>query len=291
MDEHERSVKNAEKAGDELAILFASIGSVSRPTGELFTSYRNARRALRAAIADAVAARSIMTTLVEDVRRIVETILRRAADIGDAQSRVDADVWGLNFTPSFLDSNVLAESVDAITLQTESQRAQVLAAVRAGSATAPQLLGANGSLGMVTPAPIALGLTRAAVSTHAYAYHESVTQSIENTPGRMVGQYVRQAVAAIDAKTTDCCLRVHGQTAPIDGMFTLTGTPKFADRLAYPPFHWRCRTATALVFKSLENDSLTQRMIASAKAERAARDAGGSTQGRYTNAFSGGGRT
>jgi hypothetical protein len=288
MDEHERSVDNALAAGDALGVLFARIGSVSRPSGELFTAYRAARRALRAAIEDVIAARSIMTALVDDVRRIVTSIVARAAIIGEEQAETDAAIWALNFIPSGVDTNVLAEYVDAITLQTESQRAQVLAVVRAGGATVPQILGTGASLGLVNPSPVSVGITRAVTSTHAYAYKTAVEQSIEATPGRETRQYLRQAVAAIDAKTTDCCLRVHGQTAPLNGMFTLTGTPRFADRMPYPPFHWNCRTATALVFAALENDTLTQRMVASAAAEMSARAQGGTTAGKTSNAFAGG---
>ncbi len=56
------------------------------------------------------------------------------------------------------------------------------------------------------------------------------------------------AVAVIDNRTTDCCQRVHGQVQPLDQPFVLTGEPRFADRMQWPGFHWRCRTSVVVVF-------------------------------------------
>ncbi len=70
---------------------------------------------------------------------------------------------------------------------------------------------------------------------------------------RATGQtWERQAIAAIDERTTDCCLRVHGQVQDLDTSFDLTGTPRFADRVKNPPFHWFCRTSTALYHEGFE---------------------------------------
>lgn len=82
----------------------------------------------------------------------------------------------------------------------------------------------------------------------------------------------RQAIAAIDERTTDCCLRVHGQVVGMDEPFRLTGTPRFADRMMQPPFHWHCRTAVALWHPSLEAVGVpTDEMRAAARAELEAR--------------------
>lgn len=50
--------------------------------------------------------------------------------------------------------------------------------------------------------------------------------------------YEKQAIAAIDQKTTDCCLRVHGQIQPLDKPFILDGYPRYSDKIDSPPFHW-----------------------------------------------------
>lgn len=81
-----------------------------------------------------------------------------------------------------------------------------------------------------------------------------------------------QAIAAIDERTTDCCLRVHGQIKPLDGQFKLAGTPRFADQMSAPPFHWLCRTAKALYLEAMEQVGVTTRtMRDAARAELEAR--------------------
>lgn len=93
------------------------------------------------------------------------------------------------------------------------------------------------------------------------------TQTITRT------EYMKQAIAAIDAVTTDCCLRVHGQTQPLDKPFELIGTPRFADRIDNPPFHWSCRTATSLYTVQMENKGITTpQMKEAAEAELKARE-------------------
>lgn len=83
----------------------------------------------------------------------------------------------------------------------------------------------------------------------------------------------RQAIAAIDEKTTDCCLRVHGQIVGQDQPFHLTGTPRFADYVPSPPFHWFCRTATAIYHVAMEAVGVsTETMRTAARDELAARE-------------------
>jgi hypothetical protein len=85
-------------------------------------------------------------------------------------------------------------------------------------------------------------------------------------------QYSKQAIAAIDERTTDCCLRVHGQIQPLDKPFELTGTPRFGSHMMNPPFHWYCRTATALYRPEMESTGLsTVDLVSAAKAEVLAR--------------------
>lgn len=70
-------------------------------------------------------------------------------------------------------------------------------------------------------------------------------------------KYQKQAIATIDERTTDCCLRAHGQIQPLDEPFHLTGTPRFADEVQDPPFHWYCRTSEALYNEAFEDVGIT----------------------------------
>lgn len=85
--------------------------------------------------------------------------------------------------------------------------------------------------------------------------------------------YQKQAIATIDERTTDCCLRVHGQIQPLDEPFHLTGTPRYADEIQDPPFHWYCRTAEALYHESFEEIGIpTSKMQEAADLELEARE-------------------
>ena len=86
-------------------------------------------------------------------------------------------------------------------------------------------------------------------------------------------EWYKQAIAAIDERTTDCCLRVHGQAVPMGKKFKLTGEPRYGDEQAWSPFHWYCRTSVALVTADEVEDDLTRRMREAAKAELARRAA------------------
>lgn len=76
--------------------------------------------------------------------------------------------------------------------------------------------------------------------------------------------YQKQAIATIDGKTTDCCLRVHGQIRPLGVDFKLVGTPRFSDYVAHPPFHWRCRTTEVLYSLEFESFGVTTKEMRSA---------------------------
>ena len=91
------------------------------------------------------------------------------------------------------------------------------------------------------------------------AYYAEVSKASE-------GKYKKQAIAAIDERTTETCLRVHGQIRDIDKPFTLTGTPRYADDIMKPPFHDYCRTAYVLYL-----DSFSDTMQETSKMKHAAR--------------------
>lgn len=99
-----------------------------------------------------------------------------------------------------------------------------------------------------------------------------VRKAGESQAGR---EWRKQAIAAIDERTTDCCLRVHGQIQPLDKPFILTGTPRYADEMKAPPFHDYCRTVQALYVEEFEvQGATTDEMRDAARAELKAREDG-----------------
>jgi hypothetical protein len=97
-------------------------------------------------------------------------------------------------------------------------------------------------------------------------------------------EFMRQAVAAIDERTSDCCLRVNGQVVGMDEPFQLSGTPRYADALLNPGFHDYCRTSVVLVRRSEADDELSQRMRTAARDELQARGPDGGNRKRISPA-------
>jgi len=57
----------------------------------------------------------------------------------------------------------------------------------------------------------------------------------------------KMAIAVTDDHTTDTCKRVNGQVVRVDKPFKLSGRPRFARLMDYPPFHYNCRTSMVLI--------------------------------------------
>ena len=95
-------------------------------------------------------------------------------------------------------------------------------------------------------------------------------------------EYKKQAIATIDERTTDCCLKVHGQIQPLEKDFKLTGTPRFADKVPEPPFHLYCRTTEVLYNEKFEEFGITtEKMRDAANAELDARATTGTRETIY----------
>ena len=72
--------------------------------------------------------------------------------------------------------------------------------------------------------------------------------------------WLYQATAIIDNKTTETCLLVHGQTQPPGSPFHLEGVPRYGDHILKPPFHDWCRTGRALIHAGDSASVLTAQM-------------------------------
>jgi len=93
-------------------------------------------------------------------------------------------------------------------------------------------------------------------------------QLVYERAAEKIGKLQKQAVAAIDDRTTECCLRVHGQIADLDKPYKLTGTPRFQDEMMFPAFHWNCRTSSVAYHPAF--DEAAKGTEASTEAMRAA---------------------
>ena len=266
---HRTVVRQAERVGDDLKRLFDRLGNTDHPRGDILAAYRLALASMPQAITNYTAAREIAQRLRADVRRGVSSVFGDASALGIEQGRREVSAWDL-FDVSIGVLPIVNDATEVVLGAVDQQLNTVLAEIRSGSPDAAELFGDESRYGILAPAGVVLAATRWITTITDTAHNTYTEQAIERS-GQKKDEYGLQAIAAIDDKTTDCCLKVHGQIIPIKGEFHLTGTPRFADNMKAPPFHWHCRTATALVKLAEQDDDLTRILQAAAQTEIEAR--------------------
>lgn len=275
--QHQKSVNSALRAGDELGRLFARVGGSDAPRGRILRAYRLTRDVL--SVDEAVRRQStVMATLIrlrDDVQAELDALLDDALALGAEQAGAQLRAYayeeqaedtapgnaGIAWRETFKQAALLT-----IASIVTAQIGQVLGLLSTGAITAAQVIGDGVRVGILNPTAVIAQSRDAIAKATLAAWDAEVETSITQR-----NVWARQAVAAIDERTTDCCLRVHGQWVALDEDFELTGTPRFADELHAPPFHWNCRTAVALVKVTDVDDDLTQRMREAARRELAIR--------------------
>lgn len=146
-----------------------------------------------------------------------------------------------------------------------------------------EILLGNGvdTLGIFTAASINRQLELATMQKAIGIENQVIDQSIKSLMYKDQGSFdssnkkylpKKQVVAAVDPRTTLCCLGAHGQIQPVDTKFTLTGT-NFAPEMDWPPFHWNCRSTVVFSFDNTDlSDELTKAMKMAADDELAWRN-------------------
>lgn len=286
--EHQAALASALKTGDTLLTLFDQLGNRRAPTRGVWAAFGMARQTLAGHLDDTRLVNRTLAHLRETTRALVEKQIVIAIRAGEKQAAREIAVYD-DLTYADADTDALLDSIlGTLDAELDAQLAKVRALAMHGDETlilgdATNVLdaGRNGILRASDITASAVGWI-ATGAVLAYAAHIGQAADASKV------EWHKQAVAAIDGRTTDCCLRVSGQAVPLDEKFQLDGTPRYADQLDNPPFHWNCRTATALVRASDAGDDLTKRMTDAAQAELYARERG-DTRGysRYINAFSG----
>lgn len=304
---HERAVSNAGRTTDRLGKLFDRLGHADSRRG-VFRAYRTALAAL-AADMSLPAFDEVTASLRRSVELEAGELLAVALQDGIESGGRDASFYGFTVDSAY-DMSVPADALAAILATVDTQIAGARALLLLGANDDAQIIGSDERAGILTPAPatveaarwiVLIASTAADIVTRRGIARETAPPFLRDEAARAVnatapalfnGRYEgydfaqfgigakvrdlfsewgRQAVAVIDERTTDCCLRVHGQWQAMGDDFTLTGTPRFADTQPRPPFHKWCRTATALVQRQYAADDLTAQMREAARAELTAR--------------------
>lgn len=267
------SIQAALRTNHELGKLFAKLGTAEHPRGKVLMAYRNARRAMRDVLrqrAPAIAlgawlgarlgAQEIMTGLKDSVRMIADTTLAAAVELGWEQAQVEAKVWELEPLMPFVD---IVSMTDAWVGMVEQQERGILATLATGADPA-LILGSDVTVGLLRPDTVA----REGAHWLAVAAGLALLGALQPAMQASGLAWGKQASAAIDARTTECCLRVHGQVVPENKPFHTTGSPAFAEWQDWPDFHWNCRTSGTLVPLDEADDDLTEMLLAQSAGEQ-----------------------
>lgn len=251
---HHQAITNGRKTTDKLRQMFREVGSHEHPSGAVFAAYMQARRALRGNLDNGRVVNEVMNELKRSIRTTVTSQYNDAVSLGNEQAQGDLSAYGLRPVVATLPIVDAVQSTMLIVSQQET-------AIRSGMFDEGTILGDESRVGLLSPGnatrETADWLTRLTV----LAWLTSVQQ------GAAGGEFYKQAVAALDKRTTETCLNVHGQVQPLNGLFTLTGTPRYANQLDRPPFHNFCRTVVALVEARYVSDQVTADMKRAAEVE------------------------
>ncbi len=269
MNPHVRSTQLALRSNAALKTLTNQLGSLDAPRGRVLSAYRQARRALLQ-VRNVGELRQVLSELRLTLAVIARTTLDQATQLGTQQALGELHALDLDGPPT---AYTWAAALAAWLAVIDAQLSRVQALYVVSDGDLAPIVGDAARMGALTPAPVIGEGAHWAAAVLAGAWLSTVSTNL-----RRVGKleaYQRQAVAALDERTTDCCLHVHGQVVELRQPFHLTGTPRFSEYQQDPPFHWYCRTSVCLVAREFADDVLSVQMRDAAQAELQARAATG----------------
>lgn len=281
----EQAQKSGMRANDRIGESFARFGTAAHPRGFVLTAYRTAHIALSAALdADnrlqAVndVTRSLRQTLASGIRGELEDMQVFGQEEATRQLRYYGVTPSSELTTGIERRTQLDGAVQSVLARFDAQASLASALVITGASDA-QIAGDDQRGGILLPSVVlaACVFWAASLTWNSFAMTATAQSSY---------QFKKQAIAGLDERTTDCCLRVHGQIQPLDGVFKLTGTPRYADEMDWPAFHYYCRTSGTLYLPEFD-DGLTERMRSGADQIMQEREAGGSGYRHPADAFAG----
>ena len=278
----QKSISSAVAANQQIGGLFARLGSADHPRGFISMAYRQADRAMRSALSEpnkVLAALDVMNSLRHSIQMEASGLLMDSYLYGEAEAMRQMKHYGVDVKERKKISPKTQIALDALLAKIDAQTLTIQALLLTGAEDG-QIVGNDERKGGVLRASdvLAAGAIFAA-GLFWNAFSETVDSSaVKERP------FSKQAVAGLDERTTDCCLRVHGQVQPLDGKFNLTGRPRFADEMDWAPFHWYCRTSIALYLPEYDM-GLTDAMRSGADQIMSERAAGGSGYRHPADAF------
>lgn len=285
MNPLENAVASGVRANDDLAKMFSRLGVGDNQAGIIATVYRNGLRALRSALTESdimTAAADVLVGMRSSLASGLRSELAAGQQFGIEEAARQLMFYDVGTRPDDQAFANLRAELDAalasILARFDAQAASVNAILLTGVGV-DLILGDEDRTGTLRASDI---MAAAAFWLPALSWDAWSWWTLKSKPPEM--QFKKQVVAALDERTTECCLRAHGQIQPLNRPFELVGTPRFADKIDWPPFHWYCRTSVVLYNENFDL-GVTYEMQQGAAAILAERQAGQSGYRHPADAF------
>lgn len=270
------SIKRAELDNRFLLRQFRrEVGRQDAPRGKVLASYRKARRDVKRILAsDEPLTAPRIGEVTRALRRDLDTIARDVVGQSSSRGQDSATRQLAAYSEADVNFSPLAEVPDLAQIQAAAMEptiAQLRQIERAAALGQTDLILGDDdtNLGLLTPTQTQNNFERWSVTSLALGF--SAWLFGRDNRGAKDSPFDKQAIAAIDERTTQTCIRVHGQIQDFNKPFILTGQPRFARKMQAPPFHFHCRTTSAL-YQDEFDIGLTDRMRDAARNEARRRD-------------------
>ena len=273
-----QSIAQAGRDSRAMADIFGRLGNTAHPRGGVLTAYRKALRALRGALKPLeepggyifrATTDGILAGLRAEIYVHIDEALQAGANAGYLSAERQLSYYDIPSRAINIGIISVAPAIDAVMGEVDRQIDAARSMLMVGAALT-LILGDRTRQGILRPAPVVRDAARWIAAIRARAF----TRTVQESSSAGAGRFQKQAIAALDERTTECCLNVHGQIVDLDKPFHLTGTPRYADYIDAPPFHDWCRTAVVL-YRSEYDEGLTEEMRAAARKIKEERAAGG----------------
>lgn len=285
------SINTAVRESNELRLYFNRyLGTAEHPRGQILSAYRNGRNALGAVLnrQDANMPQQVQQTL-DELRRSVQAAILAGMSESIVLGRESAQRQMAAYEAAGVTAQVARQTprpslYSAAPVALLDQQIQAANTLILTGAAPEEIIGDGTRLGLLQPSPVqneAARWLRTAVTGGFIGWllgTQPPAPAVERFP------FMRQAIAGIDERTTNCCLQVHGQIVGMNEDFTLTGTPRYADRQKDPPFHNYCRSSVTLYLPEFD-DGYTDMMQEAAQLEQQARESDNYKAPHPANAF------
>jgi hypothetical protein len=237
---HKIAIEAALKTNDELQTLFEKLGTADAPRGRVLAAYRMARRALSGNVSSLAVVLDTLNELRATVQSVVTDILHSAVEIGATQARRELRAYGLGDTQASVGAVEQQAALEAVLASLDAQIAKVRALALMGNADEAVVLGGDTHAGILSPGVVNSEASKWIGVLSGAAWLASVQHA---TRGGGEQEFRRQAIAAVDERTTETCLLINGTVVGMDEPFPLQGEPwNSAKRYGFSamalPFHW-----------------------------------------------------